>query len=105
MKKRSADKKPTFTFLVYEVLRTADDFLTIKDLRARIPELSYNRATASLTHLFKKKAADFLRDSGVTYWFATPGTDTRTMIVEEKRREEEPRRVRARKFNNRKDAS
>lgn len=93
--KRSIDKKPTFTFLVYEALRTADDFLTIKDLRTRVAELTHNRATASLSHLFKAKAVDFLRDGSVTYWFATPATDTRTLIIEEKRREEEPRKTRA----------
>ena len=85
---RATDKQPSFTSLVLAALEAADDFLSVADLRARVSELTSNRATASLAHLFKRKAVGVLISDGVTYWYATPDTDDRAFVIDEKKREE-----------------
>lgn len=93
-----ADKQPTFTILVQRALERADDFVTIKQLRAVAPELTHNRATASLAHLRKRHVVGVMVEDGVTYWYATPETDDRSRVTEEKKREDVPRKPRARRF-------
>lgn len=92
-----ADKLPTFTLLVQRALEGADDFLTLAQLKASVPDLNSNRATASLAHLYKRRVVGFMVEDGVTYWYATPDTDTRAFFIEEKVREEpgtrKPRRT------------
>ena len=88
MTRRAASKEPTFTHLVLEQLRVADDFVTVRQLMSAIPELNYNRASASLAHLYKGHAIDMIVSDGNTYWYATPELDDRTKRLEEKVREE-----------------
>lgn len=81
-------KEPSFTSLVWEYLQMMGDFATVAELIASHPDLNINRVTASLASLYKNHAVDFLVSEGVTYWFSTPETDTRTRVVEERVREE-----------------
>lgn len=83
-----ADKKPTFALLTQRVLEEADDFLTIAQVRAIVPDLTICRASASLAHLRKYGAADFMEADGTTYWFATPASDRRSYVVAERALEE-----------------
>lgn len=88
-----ADRQPSFVSLVLDELKRADDFLTLAQLHDRVPELNVNRSTASLAHLRKFRAADFIVSDGITYWYAT-GEDTRTRTTEERVREAEGSRAR-----------
>ena len=82
------DKAPTFTSLVEDFMRRSDDFVAIWQIMASHPELTNNRVTASLAMLRKFKAVDFMESEGMTYWYCTPDTDTRSRTVEERAREE-----------------
>lgn len=85
---RKGSGEPTFTSLTERCLQEADDFLTVAQVMASCPELTRKRAFASLCHLKKFGAVDFMVDAGVTYWFASPGGDRRSFTYEERQREE-----------------
>lgn len=88
-----ADKEPTFTYTVETWLAEQDDFKSFTEIRLGTG-LSYNRVSAALSNARKFKAADFMVQDGITYWFLTPESDTRIRHVEEKAREDNPRKPR-----------
>lgn len=92
---RSKEKEPTFTSLVESWLSQQDDFRTVQEI-VDGTGVNVNRVRAALHNAKNFKAASFLVDNGITYWYATPESDTRTKHVEERVREE-PGTRRARK--------
>lgn len=87
-----AAKHPTWTHLVEETLRTADDFVSFEDIKAATGA-NRNQTSAALHHLQSRKVVDAVSVQGVPFWFYT-GLDTRIYTVEERVKEENPRRVR-----------
>jgi hypothetical protein len=83
---RSATKKtkrPATTRVVFDYLIGADDFRTMSAICADTGEHP-NRVSAALHHLQKHSAADFVEgDAQVPHWYAKPGDDTRTKVVDE----------------------
>lgn len=87
----------TATTLVMEALVRADDFRTGRQLQEEL-RLSGNRVSAALYHLLKHRAVEFVEADRTLWWFATPTSDTRSRVVEEKAPETRPRRPRRRKL-------
>jgi hypothetical protein len=85
-------KEPTDVSRVEEYMRFRDDFVSMAELKAATG-LDSNHVSACLYHLKKFKAADSVESLGSLWWFLT-GTDLRSKIVEERVREEKPRRTR-----------
>lgn len=80
--------RPTWTFLVEEALRAADDFVGAPELAARTGG-NTNQVSAALHALCRYRAVDCVSDAaGRLFWFATPDTDTRVRRCEERRPEE-----------------
>lgn len=96
-RKPKAPKEPTFTSIVENWMKQQDDFVTLDQIKAGTT-LNTNRVSACLTHFYRRKVVDFIVSDGKTYWYATPDTDDRTRVVEEKVPEEQgsrkPRSVR-----------
>lgn len=94
--KRRADAKPTWTFLVAEELRKADDFLSTHDLCDRTGG-NVGQVTAALHHLkINAHVVDCIEAEGALWWFLT-GEDRRTTTVDERVPEEPGTRRRRRK--------
>lgn len=69
-------KQPTWTSLVEEVLREADDFLSRKMLMARIHGMNGNQLDAALFSLRKYRVIDVvIQPDGEGWWFALPLED------------------------------
>ena len=75
-----ADARPTWTHLVLEALRTADDFMSFEQIAASTGA-SHNQLSATLHHLQNRKAVEAVEVNGKPWWFAT-GADTRTKTVD-----------------------
>ncbi len=86
-------KKATCTFLVAEALRRADDFRTAKQLQAETG-CNTNQVSAALISMKAYKAVDVMACGGVLFWYATPDTDARSRVQEERTPETEPRKKR-----------
>lgn len=86
-------KQPTATTLVLEALIRADDFRTSRQLQAEL-QLDTNHVSAALCHLAKHKAVEFVEADSSLWWFATPETDTRSRVVDERAPEDRPRKPR-----------
>lgn len=89
-------KAPTWTSLVEEALRKADDFMGAEALRAATGA-NPHQLSAALHHLHKRRAVDSVESNGRLWWFATPETDTRLRVVEERRPEDPGTRRRRRR--------
>lgn len=95
--RRKADAKPTWTSLVLGALTKADDFLSLDQLMAATGA-NMNQVTASLHHLSKRHAVEsVVGGDGKLWWFATPASDDRTKVVEQRIREPEGNRTRGRR--------
>ena len=90
-------KVTTATFLVFERLKRADDFMTVVQLQAAEPSETYNRIQAALHHLRKYHAVECMASDGQLWWYATPDKDTRTYSREEITPETKPRKMRRKK--------
>jgi hypothetical protein len=86
-------KEPTSTLRVFETLCQADDFRTGRQLQEET-KLDSNRVSASLYHLKKYHAADFIEADGALWWFPTPQEDRRTRTVDERCPESKHRKPR-----------
>lgn len=75
-------RHPTYTSQVLEVLKAADDFMTLPQIDA-ILRLGTRRVSAALHHLIKHSAVDVVEGIGALWWFATPDDDTRRRTVNE----------------------
>lgn len=84
---------PTSTSVIERTLRAADDFRTSRQLQLETM-LDVNHVSAALYHLRKYKAVDCLEENGTLWWFATPDTDTRTRVVDERHPEAKARKSR-----------
>lgn len=84
-------KEPTKCSLVEEALRRADDFLTCQQVAA-LAGVTTHQAGSSLIHLRNRKAAESVESQGKLFWMATPQSDDRVRVVEERRPEEKPRK-------------
>lgn len=82
----------TWTYLVEEALRRADDFISVAELRARTGA-NPNQLSATLHHLQKCGVVDAVVAQGTLFWFYAGG-DTRTYSLEVRADEERPRRPR-----------
>lgn len=80
-----ADRRPTHTRLVLQALADwQQDFASIRDLMAATGS-SYNQVSAALFHLRARHAVDVVVErDGQAWWFATPGDDDRTKVVDER---------------------
>ncbi len=85
-------KQPTWTHLVEEALRTADDFLPAARLR-ELTGASVTQLSAALHHLQKFKVVDAVPAQGELFWFYL-GQDTRHFVQEVRTPETKPRRPR-----------
>lgn len=86
-------RRPTIVHKVWEALRLADDFVTAATLSANTG-CSRTQVWASLCHLQNHRAADCVTAPGGLWWFATPDTDNRVTVIEERKPEDKPRRAR-----------
>lgn len=79
------DRHPTHTCLVLEALvGWPQDFASIRDLMAATGS-SYSQISAALFHLRNKHAVEVvIEHDGQAWWFATPGDDERTRVVDER---------------------
>lgn len=89
-------KAPTWTSLVEEALRKADDFMGAEALRAATGA-NPRQLSAALHHLRQRRAVDSVESSCRLWWFATPELDNRARVVEERRPEDPGTRRRGRK--------
>lgn len=78
---------PTYQSRVEGELASAADFLTV-EMICRRTGIDREHVFVALHSAFKYRAADFIKENGHTYWFATPSTDTRTKHVAERAPEE-----------------
>ena len=89
---RSAVVKPTDTSLVLDALTRADDFLTTRSIAA-LTKLSNKSTHRALWYLQSVHAVEAVTEADKTlHWFATPDYDQRLRPIEERRREDEPRK-------------
>ena len=86
-------KAPTCTHTVFRHLINADDFMTAQQIVASTT-LNKNQVSASLHSLRHYKAVDCMDVDGVLWWFATPDTDARLRVVDERTPEAKPRKPR-----------
>lgn len=91
-------KVTTCTTLVAEALRTADDFLSVRDL-VKQTACQVDQVRAALSHLKQHHVVDLVGQSnGETFWFLLPPTeDDRHRVVAERAVELKPRRPRRKK--------
>lgn len=84
--------EPSNTHLVEEVLKIADDFLSLAQIVERT-RLSQKEVAMALWHLRKCKAVwmevEHEEEGTVSYWMATPWTDSRSKTVDERVKEGE----------------
>lgn len=94
--RKNAPRVPTHTSKVMDALtHCAEDFMTTQQLMEATGS-AYNQCTAALFHLRRRGAVDVVVEAdGRGWWFATPGDDDRTRIIEERTPEDKPRRRRA----------
>lgn len=92
-------KEETSTSRVLRTLCQADDFRTSRQLQDETG-LDVNHVSAALHHLRKHQAVDLVEAEDNLWWFATPTTDTRCRVVEERTPELNPRRPRRRRTTN-----
>jgi hypothetical protein len=90
--KRPLAKRPTWTHLVEEALRVADDFLSTKGLVERTGG-STNQVHAALWHLQRHRVVDSVAGPEGLFWFLR-GEDLREREVGERTPEDKPRRAR-----------
>lgn len=90
-------KETTSTTRVFEALRAADDFCTGRHLQV-VLSLDSNHVSAALYHLRKYHAADYIEQPDALWWFATPESDLRCRVVDERTPESRPRKPRRRKL-------
>ncbi len=92
MRKSSLPKRPTWTHLVEEALRVADDFLPLEAL-VKATGGTLNQVTAALHHLQNYRVVDCVASPTGLHWFFR-GEDSRCRSLEERTPEEKPRKVR-----------
>lgn len=97
-RRNRADAQPTWTSRVTEFLTKADDFATVGQIMAGTGA-NLNQTTAALHHLKNRHAVDCVASEGQLWWFATPGTDDRARVVEQRVPEEPGTRRRGSKVN------
>jgi hypothetical protein len=90
--RRSGIKRPTWTHLVEEALRVADDFISAKGLVERTGGNS-NQIHAALWHLQRHRVVDSVEGPEGLFWFLR-GEDLREREVGERTVEDKPRRQR-----------
>lgn len=88
-------KETTATSLVLGALVRADDFRTGRQLVEETGQ-SPARVSAALYSLLKHKAVELVEAPDNLWWFATPESDTRVRVVEERTPESAPRSVKGR---------
>lgn len=95
IRRNPVDKRPTHTRLVFEALvRWPQDFASVSDLVLHTGS-TFNQVSAALHHLRKRHAVDVVVErDGTGWWFATPGDDDRTRVLNERVPEDRPRRPR-----------
>ena len=95
-------KPPTWTHLVTQALKAADDFRSCRDLVQALGGTS-NQISAALHHLQKCRVVEAVEGPAGLFWFFRGlDGDPRCREVKERRVEDKPRRVRA---TRRKDVS
>lgn len=84
-----ADRRPTWTNVVLDVLVKADDFMNLDAIYAAVkPEVS-SQVRAALLNLKIHNCVDsVVGGDGKLWWFATPADDTRSRIIRERAKEE-----------------
>jgi len=92
MRTPKAPKRPTWTHLVEEHLRTADDFVSMKAL-CEATGGSPNQVSAALYSLQSYRVVDCVASPDGLHWFYR-GEDQRCRSLEERTPEEQPRKVR-----------
>lgn len=92
MRTPKAPKRPTWTHLVEEHLRTADDFVSMKTLCAATGG-SATQISAALHHLQKYRVVDSVASPDGLHWFFR-GEDQRCRSLEERTPEDKSRKPR-----------
>jgi len=88
-------KPPTWTHLVTEALKIADDFRSAQELMVLLGG-NYGQISAALHHLQVCKVVDAVQGPGGLFWFYRGlDEDLRVREVKERRIEKKPRRARA----------
>lgn len=91
-----ADKKPTWSSLILELLKASDDFLNLDQIKAATGA-SNNQATATLTYLCRRHAIECVDSGNRLWWFATAESDDRMRTHDLRVEEPKGNRVRGAK--------
>jgi hypothetical protein len=75
-----------------------DDFMTLEQIRTTTGAGRHTLEVA-LDHMRKRRAVAAMEVDGTLWWYATPGEDNRSRVVEERAVEHLPRRRRRTKAN------
>lgn len=89
-------KVPCQRFVVFECLKSADDFMTAAQISSKTG-IGARAVTATLHNLRYCKAVQMVEARDALWWFATPEDDVRTKHIEERAVEDKPRATRKRK--------
>jgi len=89
---KSANVEPSCTSKVMSVLKQYDDFLDVSSITV-LTGLKKQNVLSSLWWLQKIKAVESVNSGGVPFWFATPDTDMRSRTIDERKKEDEPRKA------------
>ncbi len=90
-KKPTGTPQPTWTHVILEKLRAADDFMSLEQIRAATGATRH-QANNALRHLQMHKAADSVVGGDRHLWWFATGEDDRARVLEQRAKEEEPRR-------------
>lgn len=82
---------------VFRVLVEADDFMTARQISAKLPTHKSHNVMTALGSLRRYRAVNAIASPNAIHWYATPEYDTRMKTVVERVPESKPRKAKRRK--------
>lgn len=81
MRRQRKDREPTKTSRVWELMLRANDYLTWRQIQ-EATDLSPANVASILHALLDYGAVECFESNGKLWWYATPGGDRRSRIIE-----------------------
>jgi hypothetical protein len=94
---KRADRKPTWTHVILEAMKTLDDFMTAEQI-GQLTGANNSQVSATLHHFKNNGVAECLESDGKLWWYLT-GEDKRTKTVDERVPEEKGHRTRRKGYS------